>query len=238
MVVPLSFASQTGYYGLRVNPTLEQVVGSVRKPVRIPLPDRSHKWYALSPYRAHMLDAARKQNEYDQGGLDYRTGGGELPKVAARLLPWDEAADAGMFRDIHRQGDARDAQVALAAAVKNTRAEQQREAESTRREMLRHAYVPNRMHPVIEAAHSELEQAGVPHNMPDGPKLTTAPKAMKAPPKLMAAEGQPQAPQFPSFEFLNLGDVYDFRVANPSCSRNMTYEHIRDVVAAQPTLSS
>ena len=53
----LSYTSQLGYYGLRVNPTLDQVLGNVRKPLRIPLPDRRAKWYALSPYRALILEA-------------------------------------------------------------------------------------------------------------------------------------------------------------------------------------
>ena len=60
----LSYGSQFGYYGLRENPTLEQVIGSVRKPLRIPLPDRRAKWYALSPYRALILDAEREANDY------------------------------------------------------------------------------------------------------------------------------------------------------------------------------
>ena len=50
MIAPLSYTSTFGYYGLRVNPTFEQVIGTVRKPLRIPLPDRRAKWYANSPY--------------------------------------------------------------------------------------------------------------------------------------------------------------------------------------------
>ena len=49
MVAPLSYTSQLGYYDLRVNPTLEQVVGTVQKPLGIPLPQRTDKWYALGP---------------------------------------------------------------------------------------------------------------------------------------------------------------------------------------------
>ena len=67
----LSYGSQFGYYGLRLNPTLEQVIGSIRKPLRIPLPDRRAKWYALSPYRALILDAEREANDYETALLDY-----------------------------------------------------------------------------------------------------------------------------------------------------------------------
>jgi hypothetical protein len=57
MVAPLSYKNQLGYYGLRINPTFDQVLKTVRNPLRIPLPDRRAKWYALSPYRAFILDA-------------------------------------------------------------------------------------------------------------------------------------------------------------------------------------
>ena len=62
---PLSFTDQTGYYGLRVSPSFDKILGTVRNPLRIPLPDRSAKWYALSPYRALILDAAQKYNDYE-----------------------------------------------------------------------------------------------------------------------------------------------------------------------------
>jgi hypothetical protein len=236
MVPPLSYGSQFGYYGLRVNPTLEQVISTVRKPLRIPLPDRSHKWYALSPYRAHILDAAQKQLAHERGGLDYRDGGAELPEAAARVMPWEEAADDGMFREIHRQGDAMALQTAFEAAVRNTREEQRRETEVTRRQQLLYSHGPNYMNPVIEAAHAELEQAGVQHYMPE-PRFAPPVKGWKTPNAQMAAAGQPQAPEFPTFEFLNMGQPHNVRAATLSHSQNMTYEHVRDFVA-QPTWSS
>mgnify|MGYP003346567539 FL=1 len=70
----LSYTSKFGYYGLRVNPTLEQVVGTVRKPLRIPLPDRKAKWYANSPYRALILDAEEKYQDYEAKNIDYQIG--------------------------------------------------------------------------------------------------------------------------------------------------------------------
>ena len=66
MTAPLSYKSEYGYYGLRVNPTFEQVVATVRKPLRIPLPDRKAKWYALSPYRGLILDASERAMGYDR----------------------------------------------------------------------------------------------------------------------------------------------------------------------------
>ena len=97
MVPPLSYPSTFGYYGLRVNPTLEQVVGSVRKPLRIPLPDRQAKYYALGPYRALILDASQKFNDSEQASVDYRNGGHHLPEAAARVHP----SAAGMDPSFH-----------------------------------------------------------------------------------------------------------------------------------------
>ena len=94
----LSYGSQFGYYGLRLNPTLEQVIGSVRKPLRIPLPDRRAKWYALSPYRALILDAEREANDYESATLDYRNSGAHLPEAAAAVRPSDAGEDHSFRR--------------------------------------------------------------------------------------------------------------------------------------------
>jgi hypothetical protein len=61
----LSYTSKTGYYGLRINETLEEAMGTIRKPLRIPLPDRKAKWHALSPYRALILDAEKIKYNVD-----------------------------------------------------------------------------------------------------------------------------------------------------------------------------
>ena len=53
----LSYREKFGWYNLRVQPGFEQVLGSLRNSLHIPIPDRSAKWEALSPYRALLLDA-------------------------------------------------------------------------------------------------------------------------------------------------------------------------------------
>ena len=83
MVAPLSYTSQLGYYDLRVNPTLEQVVGTVRKPLGIPLPQRTDKWYALGPYRALILDQQELAAGYDRRSIEYQLNQGRLPEYAA-----------------------------------------------------------------------------------------------------------------------------------------------------------
>lgn len=87
----LSYGSKFGYYGLRVNPTLEQVVGTVRNPLKIPLPDRKAKWYANSPYRALILDAEERYQNYERAAIDYRLTGADAPESATRV----RASDAG-----------------------------------------------------------------------------------------------------------------------------------------------
>jgi hypothetical protein len=93
MTAPLSFTSQKGYYGLRVSPSFDQVVGTVKNPLRTPLPERSAKWYALSNYRSLILDASQKYNNYEHMAIDYRQSGAQAPEMAAHLQP--SAAGAG-----------------------------------------------------------------------------------------------------------------------------------------------
>ena len=60
-------------------------------------------------------------------------------------------------------------------------------------------------------------------------------KAWKTPPRQYAAAGQVQAPEFPTYEMLNLGEValqrFDWT------RRAMTYERMREFVV-QPTWTS
>ena len=89
---------------------------------------------------------------------------------------------------------------------------------------------------MIQAHHEELEDAGVGHFMPE---VKTAPprRTWKAPPPQWASAGHPQAPQFPSFEALNLGEIH-VRQAKPLTeAQNATYERVRDLIVA-PTWSS
>ena len=89
----LSYQNQFGYYGLRVNPSFDEALKSVRKPLRIPVPDRLATWYALSPYRALILDAEQRFNDIEGALLDYRNSGAELPEHAARVRPTPAGED-------------------------------------------------------------------------------------------------------------------------------------------------
>ena len=72
MIAPLSYKSEYGYYGLRVNPSYDQVLGTVRKPLGIPLPERKAKWYALGPYRDLLLHAQERIDAAEESAINYR----------------------------------------------------------------------------------------------------------------------------------------------------------------------
>ena len=234
MPPPLSYTSQTGYYGLRVNPSFEQVLGTVRKPLRIPLPDRRAKWYALSPYRALILDAEQKYNNFQHAVLDYRDTGAQLPEAAAMVRPSDAGQDQ-TFDILDRQTNAMNEQSAYESAFDAAHTAQQAETNTIRSRQLRDTYGPNKMHPVVEAMHDELEAAAAPHYMPK-PRFTPAPQGWKSAAPQMAAAGQPQAPEFPSFQALNMGQL-NVRAAALKPSENLSYERAREFVV-QPTWSS
>ena len=83
------------YHGLRIQPSYDEMLQSSRKPLHIPIPDRSAKWFGLSNYRSLMLDAAKKFNNYEHLNLDYNESGAHLPLQAAKVGPstHDEAWD-------------------------------------------------------------------------------------------------------------------------------------------------
>ena len=237
MVAPLSYTSKFGYYGLRVNPTFEQVVGTVHKPLRIPLPERKAKWYALGPYRDLLLHTQEKIDAAESSAIKYRATSAELAQSAARdgVGQTDAAADP-VFDRIHEHGEAMEAHDAYEAAFDLMNREHRRETQETRREHLRMTHGPNHMHPVLEASHTELRDAGVWHYMP-APRPQPSRTAWRAPPGRYVAYGQPQGREFPDFRTLNMGDPANVRQATLTPSQNTTYERAREFVVG-PTWST
>ena len=234
MTAPLSYTSTFGYYGLRVNPTFDQVLGTIRKPLRIPLPDRRAKWYANSPYRALLDDAGKKFEEVEGAAHMFRESGAAVPESAAAVRPSPAGAPQN-FDQIHEQARRAEENEAIEAAHNITHMDESRKTASLRREILSKSYGPNRMNATIEAEHEELTDGGVAHYMP---KIRTLPpKAFFSnPPPEMVASGQPKAPEFPSFELLNMGQPENLRASTLSRSQNMTYERMRDL--CEPTFST
>jgi hypothetical protein len=155
---PLSYENHFGYYGLRVNPTFDEALKSVRKPLRIPVPDRRATWYALSPYRALILDAEQRYNDIEGALIDYRNSGAQLPEHAARVRPSPAGHDesfAHIDEDNHRLHEQHE------EAARFLREQRQRETEAARTEALGKLHGAWHSHPVMEAAEEELGQAGV-----------------------------------------------------------------------------
>ena len=77
MIADLSWKDTYGYYGLRVDPTFDDLVKTYNvKPQKIRVPkNREAKWYALGPYRAYLLELSKKYNDYEHLKLKIRQAG-------------------------------------------------------------------------------------------------------------------------------------------------------------------
>ena len=221
---------QTGYYGLQVKPTYEQVLGNARKPLRIPLPDRSAKWYALSPYRAAILDAEKAYQDYEHAALNYRATGDELPESAARVKESPAEHDATFAaQDAHAHE--RDLHQAARFAADNEAQDAQRQARTARRETLGAQHSHARGNPIISAEstsqavhhviHSDDEQIPMPGSQPSG---------ARAPLNLPRADGYGAIPEFTPFRQLNYGDRSGLP-ARVSTDAAESYETMRDRTA-------
>jgi hypothetical protein len=232
----LSWGNVRGYYGLLEQPTLEEAIGYVRTPLRIPLPDRSAKWYALSPYWAFILDSTPAANDREAAAIAYRNSGAHLPEAAAAVGPSD-AGDDETFDRIERHHTAMTELSAFQAAMDMRQQELQLVTQATRKQQL-DVYGPVVLvDPTVEAAHDELDQIGVAHHMPSV-RSVPAQKGWPTPHEQFAAAGQPQPPQFPSYEALNGAGPFSMRglAEPPSRDELITYAKARRVV--EPTWTS
>ena len=228
MTASLSYTSQFGnraYYGLRVNPTFDEVLQTVRKPLRVPLPNRAAKWYATGPYRAFLLDAAEKFHSHQQAALDYQKSGAHLPEAAAMVRP-SEAGEDPAWQQHARQNEALHQQHAYEIAFDAMNEEHQAQTRATRREQLS-SYGPNMIHPTIQAHHYDLDAAQVRHDMP-APRPTMPRRSWPAPYSGYAAAGHPQEREFPTFERLNQGQATSFQPATLQWAHEQSYDHARD----------
>ena len=97
---PLSYNDKFAW-GLRINPSFNELAQTGNKPLRIPIPDRNAKWYANSVYRSFILDQSRKYNDYEHLKLDYAQSGAQLPEAAARVHPSDAGEDPAWENHTH-----------------------------------------------------------------------------------------------------------------------------------------
>ena len=239
MTAGLSYQDNFGYYGLRVNPSFSQLEGTVKKPWKIPVPDRHDKWYALGPYRAHLLDASNQYNIQQAKSLSYLDSGASLPEAATQTKPSDAMGDPSWMRSQNHNLEI-DARELVDSVTREEHLQNKRETQEIRRSQLS-SYGPNLTDATVENHHDDLEEASVPHAMPfPRPPMTRA--SWPSEHLQYAAAGIPQAPEFPSYEALNLSQravlnderalnaLRAARRANLLSTLGKSYENIRDEV--------
>ena len=224
-VAPLSYTDRF-HWGLREQPTYDQLLQSVKKPLRIPIPDRSAKWYGLSVYRSFLLAAASRYRDYEHMRLDYDQSGAELPATAAAVHPSDSGYDRA-WSDIDHFHDALETQHEYERAFEMEEARRRAETAETRRQQLA-AYAPSTGHWTVAANHRELEEAGVPHMAPV-PRAPMTRATWSTAHQIPAAAGQIGGRPFPSYEQLNMGQPRRLRGAPASITfSHRGYERLRD----------
>jgi hypothetical protein len=223
----LSYQDQTGYYGLRVNPSYDQMLRSLKKEVRIPQPDRSAKWYATGMYRSFLLEQARRYGDVQRKDLEYDATGAQLPAAAERAQQGSMAGTDDTWNRQEQCSSNLDAEEARRAAEDALAAEQRAQANQMRRQQLS-SYGPSNGHWTVDAHDKDLEYRGIPHTAPM-PKLTTPAGRWQAPPNEYIAAGQTQATEFPSFEQLNLGYDKKYKLGRPApLDINKNYQQLRE----------
>ena len=193
--------------------------------MRIPIPSREAKWYATGIYRSFLLDAANKFHDHQQQDLEYNQSGSHLPSAAARGSQPCVAGDDPAWKEHDRFNDALDQETAHDLAMKAMDQEKQQQTENMRRQQLS-SYGPSMVHPTLEAHHRDLEEQNVPHPAPI-PKLSMAKASWPAAHQQYIADGLPQAPEFPTFEQLNLGQDKRYRQGLPGSMETQSYESLR-----------
>jgi hypothetical protein len=193
----------------------------------VPLPQYKATWYAESPYRALILRAENANNDFQHAQIDYRQSGAELPEAAAMVGP-SASGDDPVFGRMDRQHQDLEDYRAHAAAQAAAADAAAREERQHRRDLLSHMYKPQRAHPMIEAHHQELADAGVEHHIIPGEKIDLFGERHKPrEAEIPLGIGLALLPQLPTFQSLN--DVHGH--PDPAhLGRSMaerTYEHMR-----------
>ena len=173
-----------------MKPNFEEALGWARKPMRIPIPDRSSKWYAMGPYRAAILDAEEKLQDFEHAVLDYRQTGNELPERAAQVRASTSAEDERFERmqEQAREGETLERQREVLEA--NSKRQRVTEA-AEKREGLRESHRQGRSNAVLE--NEDLAE----------PKEPVVMKKRRHGMELPQAAGRPLVAQTPTFREVN-----------------------------------
>ena len=221
----LSYKDKLGYYGLRVEPSYEEMLQSIRKPIRIQVPSRSARWYATSIYRDYLMGAAEKFHDYQLHELEYDAQGNHLPAAAARTAE-SMAGNDRAWQEHERFNKALDHEEAYQIAQASMETERKKQATSARKQQLS-SYGPSMVHPTLEAHHKDLEYRHMPHPAPV-PKPQMHKLTWDTQPQDYIADGHPQAAEFPTFEELNMAQDKRFRQGRLVQQVNQNYQQLRE----------
>ena len=222
-----SYTDKTGYYGLRVNPSYDEMLHSLKKSIRVPQPDRSAKWYATGIYRAFLLEQAKRYNDSQRKDLEYDATGAQLPAAAERGHRESMAGTDDTWNRQEEFNSNLNSEDARRVAEDALASERRAKANQMRRQQLS-AYGPTQGHWTVEAHHQDLEYRGIPHAAPM-PKMTMPAGRWRAPPNEYIAAGQPQATEFPSWEQLNGLHDRQYKLGRPApLDVNKNYQQLRE----------
>jgi hypothetical protein len=226
MTAQLSYQDQKGYYGLMVEPSYDQMLRSLKNKVRIPQPDRSAKWYALGPYRAFLLEQAKRFNDNQRKDLEYDDSGAQLPAAAERGAQESMAGTDDVWNRQEQFNSNLDAEEARRVAEAALDSERRSQANQMRRTQLS-AYGPSSGHWTVDAHHQDLGYRGIPHPAPM-PKMAMPAGRWQASPNEYISDGQPQAAEFPTYEQLNLRQDKRYKLGRPAPGINKNYQQLRE----------
>ena len=223
----LSYTDRKGYYGLTVMPSYDEMLRSLKKQVRIPQPDRSAKHYALGPYRAFLLEQAKRYNDTQRADLEYNDSGAHLP-AAAQRAQFGSMADTDDTWNRQEQFNSNlNTEEARRIAEDALTTERKAQANAMRRQQLS-SYGPSSGHWTVDAHDRDLEDRGIPHPAPVPPMAMPAGR-WQAPPTEYIAAGQPQATEFATFEQLNMGYDARYKLGRPApLDVNKNYQQLRE----------
>jgi hypothetical protein len=158
-----------------------------------------------------ILDASQKYNNYEHMAIDYRQSGAQAPEMAAHLQPSAAGADEAWNR-VEQQNQNMQEQDAYELGFDLMNAEHRAQAHAIRHQQLS-SYGVDQIHPTVEAHREDLQDARVAHTVPV-PRPAMAVHPWPAPLRQWASAGHPQAPEFRTFENLNMGQPSHVRPAN------------------------
>ena len=197
MIADLSYKDTYGYYGLRPEPSFDQLVKTFKKkPTVIPVPkDRYYKYYALGPYRSYILDAAKKYHDFESSKLAYRSSDAQAPEHAAfHTQPSVGGYDPAWLAQ-HDYSDQVDAYEVALDAANQEYLQQRHETARIRREQLS-AIGPNITDPTVMMHSYDLQEAEVPHAMP-APLASRSQRNWSTPHQTMGCSRHPSSTSFP-----------------------------------------